>query len=242
VTAARKAADIPATDTGAGIDIETVMAALGCVRDPELDEPITELRFVSGVRVVDNNVEVDLRLPTYFCAPNFVYLMMADAYDAVHGLPGVRTVQLRLLDHFAADAINAGIARHAGFVGSFAGLADGELDELRTSFQRKAHVASQERLARIMIRNGTDRDALALTRLGDAPACPELEQLRARRRDLGLPDGLDAPLLVDVHGDPIPLPDIGMQLRLARTTRINIEGNSHFCRGLLAARYELTPN
>lgn len=245
MTAAREATDIPAAHTGAEIDVaaeidvETVMAALGCVRDPELDEPITDLRFVGAVRVVGSDVEVDLRLPTYFCAPNFVYLMMADAYDVLHGLGGVRTVRLQLLDHFAADAINAGAARHAGFVGSFPGLADGELEELRAAFQRKAHTASQERLARVMVAGGIDRDALGLLRLGEAPVCRELDQLRARRRDLGLPDGPDAPLLVDDDGNPIPLPDIGMQLRLARTTRINIEGNSHFCRGLLAARYGL---
>ncbi len=30
-----------------------------------------------------------LRLPTYFCAPNFAFLMVADAYDAVSAVPGV---------------------------------------------------------------------------------------------------------------------------------------------------------
>jgi metal-sulfur cluster biosynthetic enzyme len=218
--------------------MDDVIAALGTVRDPELDTPITELQFVSAVRVTGGDVEVDLRLPTYFCAPNFVYLMMADAYDAVRELPWVRTIRLQLLDHFVSDALNAGIARHAGFAESFPGLADGELDELRRSFQRKAHEASQERLARVVMKHGTDYEALGSARLGDAPGCRELEQVQARRRDLGLPAGPDAPLLIDADGAPIATGDIRVQLRLARMARLNIEGNSHFCRGLLAARYE----
>lgn len=221
------------------IDTALVTAALSVVRDPELDQPITELKFVADVRILGSDLEVDLRLPTYFCAPNFVYLMMADSYDALRALPGVGAVRLQLLDHFAAETLNEGIARHAGFVESFPGLADGELDELRISFQRKAHEASQERLAAVLVKRGRPRAELGAARLGDAPDCHELDQLRARRRDLGLPAGPDAPLLVDVTGAPIPAPDIAMQLRLARTARINIEGNSHFCSGLLAARYDL---
>jgi len=61
-----------------------LLAALGTVRDPELDEPITALGFVSACSLAaDGTAEVRLRLPTYFCAPNFAYLMVADAYDAV---------------------------------------------------------------------------------------------------------------------------------------------------------------
>ena len=48
----------------------TVLAALDRVRDPELDEPITELGFVSECSVSeDGRASVHLRLPTFFCAP-----------------------------------------------------------------------------------------------------------------------------------------------------------------------------
>ena len=58
--------------------------ALDTVRDPELDEPVTSLGFVSSCTVGDDGAaEVHLRLPTYFCAPNFAFLMVADAFDAV---------------------------------------------------------------------------------------------------------------------------------------------------------------
>src|ERR1700757_421880 len=87
-----------------------LLAALGTVRDPELDEPITSLGFVAACTVSpDGDAEVRLRLPTYFCAPNFAYLMVADAYDAVTAVTGVRTARVLLEDHFAADAINGGV-------------------------------------------------------------------------------------------------------------------------------------
>ena len=95
--------------------------ALGTVVDPELDQPITDLGFVSEAVVVDGHARVRLRLPTYFCAPNFAYLMVADAYDAVRALPAVTSVDVQLEDHFAAAEINAGVAASAGFAGSFPG-------------------------------------------------------------------------------------------------------------------------
>jgi hypothetical protein len=67
----------------------SVLRALDDVRDPELDEPLTSLGFVATCTVSEQgDAKVRLRLPTYFCAPNFAFLMVADAYDA--GLVGRR--------------------------------------------------------------------------------------------------------------------------------------------------------
>ena len=67
-------------------DASRVLAALDVVRDPELDEPITALGFVASCTVSGAPGEyvaaVRLRLPTYFCAPNFAFLMVADATPA----------------------------------------------------------------------------------------------------------------------------------------------------------------
>ncbi len=125
------------------------MAALAGVRDPELDESVTELGFVDGVIVSGGRVEVSLRLPTYFCAPNFAWLMVDDAHAALSAIPGVREVLVRLVDHFAADEINAGLRGGQGFEATFAGLADGELDALRETFRRKALAARQDRMCRM---------------------------------------------------------------------------------------------
>ncbi|HYJ68371.1 MAG TPA: iron-sulfur cluster assembly protein [Nocardioidaceae bacterium] len=219
------------------VDVAAIDAALGTVRDPELDESITSLDFVGSVAVDGGIVTVELRLPTYFCAPNFAYLMVADAYDAVVQVPGVESVIVRLLDHFASDEINAGVAARRGFAGSFPGLADDELAELRLTFRRKAHRAGQERCASALVRAGRDVADLAAASLGDVPPGPDLDRLRRRRLDLGLPAADDAPLLVDDDGTPITVVDLPAQLRLARTTRISIDGNAAFCRGLLDVRY-----
>jgi hypothetical protein len=67
----------------------------------------------------------------------------------------------------------------------------------------------------------------------------ELDRLRRRRTELGLSAEPDAPLLVQDDGTPIGQLDLPVQLRIAKTTRISIEGNSGLCRGLLSVRYGL---
>src|SRR5438105_6162577 len=146
------------------------LAALATVRDPELDEPITSLGFVASCTVsTDGHTRVRLRLPTYFCAPNFAFLMVADAYDAVSTVDGVYSTEIVLEDHFAADAINGGVAARAGFARSFDGEAVGELDGLRTDFLRKAVLAGTDQVCRPLAASGVDPAALASLTLGHVP-------------------------------------------------------------------------
>ena len=162
------------------------------MRDPELDEPVTALGFVASCTVSgDGDAEVQLRLPTYFCAPNFAFLMVADAYDAVSAVPGVRRTEVVLDDHFAADAINGGVAARAGFVGTFDGEAVGELDDLRADFLRKAVLAGTDRVCRPLLAAGRDRGELAgadpgrrarRRRPGPAAAPPGRARPAGRRR------------------------------------------------------------
>jgi metal-sulfur cluster biosynthetic enzyme len=217
-----------------------ILAALESVRDPELDEPITSLGFVSSCTVsADGDARVRLRLPTYFCAPNFAFLMVADAYDAVSAMPGVRRAEVVLEDHFAADAINGGVAARAGFARSFDGEAVGELHELRADFLRKAVLAGTDQVCRPLLASGVTRAALAAMTLGDVPPSRELDRLRQRRADLGLPAGDDAALLVEpLTGAPIPADELPLHLRRARTTRVSVEANTSICRGMLRHRYE----
>lgn len=221
-----------------------VRSALDQVRDPELDEPVTDLGFVADCRVSDGgDVAVRLRLPTYFCAPNFAYLMVADAHDVVAALPDVRSVDIELIDHFAADTINSGVAARSGFVDSFGDdQARSELDGLRADFLRKAVSAGGDRVCRPMLGAGRTLAELAGLTLGDAPATPDRERLRARRAELGLPAGDDAPLLVDpVTGGRIDPDGVPLALRRARLTRVSVDANASVCRGLLRERYDRTP-
>jgi metal-sulfur cluster biosynthetic enzyme len=228
----------PVTTRSARAD--AILAALETVRDPELDEPITSLGFVVSCAVsAAGDAQVRLRLPTYFCAPNFAYLMVADAYDVVSVLPGVRRTSVVLEDHFASDAINDGVAAQAGFVQSFDGEAVSELHGLRADFLRKAVMAGTDQVCRPLLAAGTDPAALLPMTLGEVPPSRALARLRDRRAELGLPAGDDAPLLIDpvtgaaVSGDALPV-----HLRKAKVTAIGIEANSGICRGMLRHRYD----
>lgn len=232
-----------------------VWAALATVRDPELDEPVTDLGFVASCDVSpgaapaegntgpEGHVRVRLRLPTYFCAPNFAYLMVADAYDAVRRVPGVTSAEVILEDHFASDAINDGVAAQAGFARSFPGqTSDGEgvaeLRELRAAFLRKAVLAGTDLVCRPLLAAGTAAAELQRLTLGDAPPSAELDRLRRRRADLGLPAGDDAPLVIDpVTGAAVTAPELAPHLRRARVTRAGIEANTSMCSGMLRFRY-----
>src|SRR6202034_4051242 len=160
------------------------------------------------------DAEVRLRLPTYFCAPNFAYLMVADAYDAVSALPGVRSTSVVLEEHFAADAINGGVAAQAGFVRSFDGEAVAELDGLRADFLRKAVMAGTNQVCRPLLAAGKDPAALLAMTLGEGPPARALARLRDGRAELGLPAGDDAPLLIDpVTGSAVDLAALPLHLR-----------------------------
>ncbi|MDQ6838659.1 MAG: iron-sulfur cluster assembly protein [Actinomycetota bacterium] len=216
-----------------------VWVALDGVMDPELDEPVTALGFVHELAVSDGVARVRLRLPTYFCAPNFAWMMVADAHDAVSGVAGVVRADVALDDYFASDEINAGVASAAGFAGSFSGEATTELAELRLTFQRKAYTAALERVCRLLRQDGMTLEDLATLVVGDVPVNADGERLGRRRLDLGLGTDADAPLLVDERGEVIAPGELAMWLRRAQTVRVNIEGNGELCRGLLRTRYHL---
>jgi metal-sulfur cluster biosynthetic enzyme len=211
--------------------------ALGTVVDPELDEPITDLGFVRSVVVTGDDVVVHLRLPTSFCAPNFAYLMASDAKDALSALPWTRSVVVELDDHHDSPLINAGLAADAGYRGTFGHEAEQDLEELRATFRRKAHTAAMERCLSGLLREGRAPASLASVTLGELPAGASTAALRRRRAALGLPDDDGALVLVDADGRGYPPDEVPMALRRARSTRISLDGNAHFCRGLLATRY-----
>jgi metal-sulfur cluster biosynthetic enzyme len=214
-----------------------VWAALDTVRDPELDQPITELKFVTEASVRAGVASIRLRLPTYFCAPNFAYLMVADAHDAVAAVDGIHSVSVRLEDHFASAEINGGVSAEAGFTGSFPGQAAGDLEELRLTFQRKAHTACLERASKGLLAQGWQLEDLPTARLGDLGLGADRDSLLRRRADLGLSLEPDDPLLVDEHGVPVPAEKVKAHLRFAQAVRVSIDGNGALCRGLLRTRY-----
>jgi metal-sulfur cluster biosynthetic enzyme len=207
-----------------------VLAALGTVYDPELDEPITALRFVASCEVGgDGAVDVRLRLPTPQCAPNFAYLMAADAAAAVRALPGAGEVRVVLEDHYTAAEINGALRRGEAFDGAFPGETEGELGALRDLFRRKALVARQGRLL-----EGMSDPASA--RLGDLTG-PDAVRCRELRAQLGIDASDDAPAFVRGDGTPVRAAELARFSRMAALTAVSLEANGGICRSLLAVRY-----
>jgi metal-sulfur cluster biosynthetic enzyme len=231
----------PAAEEVAG----RVWEALRTVRDPELDTDVVSLDFVGSVEIDENDrgrvARVTLRLPTYFCAPNFAFLMVADAWDAVSTVEGLTDVEVTLIDHFASDAINTGVAARAGFVSSMAGTGIGEavdeLHDLRRTFTERALMAGTDLVVRPMMRDGATPEQVAAMTLGDAPASDDLRRLRERRRELGIPADDPDPLVVDPSGRTVGLEALPLHLRKARSYQVGVDANTSICRGQLAVRY-----
>lgn len=224
---------------------EGVLAALGTVHDPELDEPITHLRFVTEVAVSpDGDVLVRLRLPTPQCAPNFAFLMVSDARAAVLGVAGVRGVRVVLEDHYTGAEINAAVGAGGGLEEAFPGETTGQLEALRALFHRKALLARQSRILERLLRAGGAADPPGLTGLVLAdlsPHDPDVVRCRQLRRALGVDAGPEAPAFVRPDGAAVAASDLDRWRRAGRLINTSLESNAGLCRSLLASRHGLAP-
>ena len=219
----------------------SVWDALAGVYDPELDESITSLRFVSGCEVSEGgDVSVRLRLPTPQCAPNFAFLMAADARRVVRAVPGVREVRIVLEDHYTGDEINGAMARGEGFTGAFPGeTADDDLEALRELFVRKALVARQGRVCEALLRSGVSEDRVVAMRVADLPAGGEAARCLQLREQLGIAVGVAAAAFVTASGEPLDAAGLGRWLRMARLVGTSLEANGGICRSMLEFRHNL---
>ena len=220
---------------------ERVLDALAQVYDPELDEPITRLRFVSSVQVSrDGDVDVLLRLPTPQCAPNFAFLMGADARRAARGVPGVREVTVRFQDHYTGEEINLALRDGAGFTGAFPGETDDDdLEALREVFSRKALIARQSVVCERLLAEGAPPERILATTVAGLPDVPEARRALELRAQLGLSTDPDAPGFVTPGGDAVVFDQLKRWLRGAQLVRISLEANGGMCRDLLRARHDL---
>ncbi len=105
--------------TDAEITEAHIYAAIADVLDPELDEPLVNLGFIDRVQVDGADVTVTFKLPTFWCSPNFAYLMAKDLRSRVQEVPGVRSVHVALLDHCAEDEVTHGVNHELSFAEAF---------------------------------------------------------------------------------------------------------------------------
>lgn len=226
-----------------------VWARLSQVVDPELDEPVTDLGFVTSVRVGgDGHVAVGFRLPTYWCAANFAYLMADDMRREVARLPWARGFSVMLEDHMYADEINRGIGEGRSFRGTFGAEAEGEdVEDVRRLFLLKALQRRQLALLEHLLAAGHQPAALLALDIGglralatDAAAARLVARYLARRDVVGEGDSARA-AFVDRHGQPVGPGALHSHMRALRSVAINVEFNGSLCRALLAARYDDAP-
>lgn len=242
------------------IDERDVWQQIASVTDPELDRSLSALGFVESVEIHGSGVVVNFRLPTYWCAANFAYMMSADLRERIGQARGVESVTVRLRDHYAEDEISAGVNSGKTFSETFPGETDGELDELRHTFAVKAFLVRQEQLLRAMLRAGFTPDQLArltaadarvegdalLVRAGasegGAGAAPAWRAIpgaartytlyRQKRAGAGLTVAESGPLFVTASGKPLTPDAVPEFLRAARTIRLNGAFNTVLCTAL----------
>ena len=241
---------------------DRLYAALERVVDPELDESLVELGFIEHVAFDQQagRATIELRLPTFFCSPNFAYLMANDARDAVLQVAGVRSARVVLRDHGQSDEITEGVSAGRSFVEIFPGETDGDLDELRTLFRGKAFGMRQEQLVRFLLDAGLTEsqivnlctsDVVDTTQSGGLRlfidgeerllrgGAPLAQAYLERRRRVGLDGDSDSKLITDLDGAPIAPEDLEAHLQRMRRQRVSMTFNALMCRGLLEVRYGL---
>jgi metal-sulfur cluster biosynthetic enzyme len=224
--------------------LEQVRAALDTVTDPEIDESVASLEFVSRVEVSeDNDVCIEFRLPTYWCAPNFAFMMASDMRDAVREMDWVRSVSVKLLDHFSADLINRGVALKQDFRDAFPGETDDDLASVRLKFLGKAFERRQELLIRHLLGTGYKGEWMSQISLKDLMGLT-LDSEGTRLRTLYIfawrrlhPEWSEANLaFVALSGDRLDPGQLPSYLRRIGGVRRNAEYNGFICRSLLAER------
>jgi metal-sulfur cluster biosynthetic enzyme len=224
--------------------------AVGRVHDPELDEPVTDMGFVERIEIADDgSVALDFRLPTYWCSPNFAFLMLDGVREALESLPWRPRFHITLHDHLFAEEVNKGVAEGKPFAEIFDTLSPGDdLAGLRETFLRKAFQRRQE-AALVGLRKAgwADDDILTLDcgTLDKANVGPELtvrltRYLDAMRARFPLA-GDAAPAFVAWEGAPLSAPGLPDYLGKLRAVRINMEFNGALCRGLKEVRYQEKP-
>ena len=224
--------------------VSEVLARLATVNDPELDESVVELDFVTDVAVdVDGAVSVSFRLPTYWCAANFAFIMAEDMRSAVAALPWVTRVGVTLGEHMYSETINRGMSGAQSFQTAFGTEADGNLAQVRRTFLVKAFQRRQVTLGDHLLASGHLPEVLAGMTIGALRTCtntPEGQVLVQRyldRRSVVGEAADEAPAFVDERGAPVAPEAFRTHLRALRRVAVNVEFNGALCRGLLAARF-----
>ena len=233
------------------------LRALSSVTDPELDEPITDLGFVKDVSIEDGIVTVDITTSTFWCSPNFVYMMLEDAREAVSRVSGVRTVKVHLEGHHDAGKINAAINLGKSFLECYGPESEGDIAELNKRFREKALRSRLHGMATTIAKYGVTRDELIGLTLDDVKLEGDTALVKSGGQIREVVDPTDAwriarylsfleklgirhgPLVVwDLEGTSPDWGELDSFLIRSRSVRLSLSFNAELCRALLKSRID----
>lgn len=226
-----------------------VWRCLDQVTDPELDEPVTDMGFIEFVDVDRDlrKVEVEFRLPTYWCSPNFAFLMAFDIRIEISKMKWVHDVKVTLNDHCFADRVNAGVNGDRNFNEVFAEYCDGgDLNSVRAKFLEKAFMRRQETVLLALEGRGfTSAQIVDMTlsafdaiTFGSGEEEMQKPRYRALLMSQELAKSADDLAFVDWQGNGLTAEGLCQYLAKLRGVRINMEFNGALCRGLQSTRYK----
>ena len=205
---------------------------------------MVDLDFLSEVVVDGGRILVSFRLPTFWCSANFAWIMAEDMRATLSRLGWVERADIRLVDHFAADRINAGIGAGGGFRTAFGDEAADDLASLREAFRWKAFLGRMSALIEALRDAGRSDDEMAAMTIVDLASerYREFSLLIDRFLELravyGGPSGPGDAAFRTMDGTNITATALPGVLRDFRMTRRSVEANGEMCRILLKARYE----
>lgn len=221
---------------------------LEAVTDPELDEPVTEMGFVERAEVIDGRrIEIEFRLPTYWCSPNFAFLMAIGLRRAALAAPWARQARVTLHDHCFGEKVNEGVNSGRPFEQVFAEYCDGaDLSAVIETFEAKAFDRRQEAMLLALQALGLPPEEIVRLSLGAFDRIrmcgAEEERQKPRYRAMLVERGLAAHpgdlAFPTFAGGPIAAPELAEHMRRLRSTRIGMEFNGALCRGLASTRYK----
>jgi metal-sulfur cluster biosynthetic enzyme len=241
---------------------QSVLQALSTVTDPELDEPITDLKFVKELSVsVDGRVSLDLVTSTFWCSPNFVYMMLEEARDVVSKLAGITAVRVHLEGHHDATRINEAINSRKSFSECYGAEANGDLVELNRMIRTRALRSRLQSMAATLSKLGfspeqlldlsrqdvtSDGDSVVVKSPRGTFSISDFEDVRQVSRYLRFREKIkprEGPLVVwDLDGNPPKRDEFRSALKDARLARANFSLNAEMCRALLSARLSRDPS
>ena len=235
---------------------QRVVSALSTVNDPEMDEPITDLGFVRRISITEEGrVSVDIVTSTFWCSPNFVYMMLEDARAVLSRLPGVREVRVELAGHHDSARINEAINAGKSFSECYGSETRSDLVELNRIFREKALRSRLHAMSTTLARSGLRVEDLLRLKVHDLEmrdgsftvkthdrlvTVADSEDVGRITRYLNFLEGLGrkaGPLVIwDLAGNLPARDEFESFLEKSRSTRAAFGLNAELCRALLESR------